>query len=282
MTRALLSVSDKTGIVPFATTLQTLGFELVSTGGTLAVLEAAGLAVTPVDTVTDFPEMLDGRVKTLHPRIHAGLLARRDDEAHMTTLATYGITPIDLVVVNLYPFKATIQKPGVTQSDAIENIDIGGPSMLRSAAKNYAGVLPVVDPADYQIVLDRLQSGTADEADFRQAMAAKVFRHTAAYDALIATYLTTEEFPTQQTLTYDRFDTLRYGENAHQQAAAYRDALGSEYSVLSADILHGKQLSYNNIRDATCGIANYRRVCGTNRGDGEAHESGWYWSGSND
>ncbi|MCG4288147.1 bifunctional phosphoribosylaminoimidazolecarboxamide formyltransferase/IMP cyclohydrolase, partial [Lactobacillaceae bacterium KNUT 0156] len=132
----------------------------------------AGLAVTPVDMVTDFPEMLDGRVKTLHPRIHAGLLARRDDEAHMATLATYGITPIDLVVVNLYPFKATIQKPAVTQADAIENIDIGGPSMLRSAAKNYAGVLPVVDPTDYQIVLDRLQSGTADEADFRQAMAA--------------------------------------------------------------------------------------------------------------
>ncbi|WP_195555731.1 bifunctional phosphoribosylaminoimidazolecarboxamide formyltransferase/IMP cyclohydrolase [Weissella cibaria] len=254
MTRALLSVSDKTGIVPFATKLQTLGFELVSTGGTLAVLEAAGLAVTPVDTVTDFPEMLDGRVKTLHPRIHAGLLARRDDEAHMATLATYGITPIDLVVVNLYPFKATIQKPGVTQADAIENIDIGGPSMLRSAAKNFAGVLPVVDPTDYQIVLDRLQSVTADEAEFRQAMAAKVFRHTAAYDALIATYLTTEEFPTQQTLTYDRFDTLRYGENAHQQAAAYRDALGSDYSVLSADILHGKQLSYNNIRDADAAL----------------------------
>lgn len=254
MTRALLSVSDKAGLVPFATTLQTLGFELVSTGGTLAVLEAAGLTVTPVDTVTDFPEMLDGRVKTLHPRIHAGLLARRDDEAHMATLATYDITPIDLVVVNLYPFKATIQKPGVTQSDAIENIDIGGPSMLRSAAKNYAGVLPVVDPADYQIVLDRLQSGTDDEADFRQAMAAKVFRHTAAYDALIATYLTTEEFPTQQTLTYDRFDTLRYGENAHEQAAAYRDALRSDYSVLSADILHGKQLSYNNIRDADAAL----------------------------
>ena len=153
MTRALLSVSDKTGLADFAKGLVALGFELVSTGGTLATLQAADLPVTPIDEVTQFPEMLDGRVKTLHPRVHAGLLAKRDDPDHMATLAEYDITPIDLVVVNLYPFKETIQKPGVTLADAIENIDIGGPSMLRSAAKNYAAVLPVVDPADYDAVL---------------------------------------------------------------------------------------------------------------------------------
>lgn len=253
MTRALLSVSDKTGLADFAKGLVALGFELVSTGGTLATLQAADLPVTPIDEVTQFPEMLDGRVKTLHPRVHAGLLAKRDDPDHMATLAEHDITPIDLVVVNLYPFKETIQKPGVTLADAIENIDIGGPSMLRSAAKNYAAVLPVVDPADYDAVLENLQNNTIDDA-FRRQLGAKVFRHTAAYDALIADYLTDEEFPAQKTVTYELFEPLRYGENSHQQAAAYRDALPTDYSVLSADILHGKQLSYNNIRDADAAL----------------------------
>ena len=178
MTRALLSVSDKTGLADFAKGLVALGFELVSTGGTLATLQEADLPVTPIDEVTQFPEMLDGRVKTLHPRVHAGLLAKRDDPDHMATLAEHDITPIDLVVVNLYPFKETIQKPGVTLADAIENIDIGGPSMLRSAAKNYAAVLPVVDPADYDAVLENLQNNTIDDA-FRRQLGAKVFRHTA-------------------------------------------------------------------------------------------------------
>lgn len=230
-----------------------MGYDLVSTGVTLAALQTADVPVTPIDEVTQFPEMFDGRVKTLHPRVHAGLLAKRDNPEHMATLAEHDITPIDLVVVNLYPLKETIQKPGVTLADAIENIDIGGPSMLRSAAKNYAAVLPVVDPTDYDVVLEKLQTNTIDDA-FRRQLGAKVFRHTAAYDALIADYLTEEEFPAQKTVTYELFEPLRYGENSHQQAAAYRDALPTAYSVLSADILHGKQLSYNNIRDADAAL----------------------------
>ena len=253
MTRALLSVSDKTGLVPFAEKLVALGYELVSTGGTHRVLAAAGLDVIAIDDVTDFPEMLDGRVKTLHPRVHAGLLARRDLPEHMAKLAEFDITPIDMVVVNLYPFKSTIQKDGVTEAEAIENIDIGGPSMLRSAAKNFAGVLPIVDPADYDVVVDKLQSGSVD-ADYRKSLAAKVFQHTAAYDALIADYLTISEFPNNLTLPYEKFDDMRYGENPHQKAAAYKTALPEDYSVLNANILHGKQLSYNNIRDADAAL----------------------------
>ena len=253
MTRALLSVSDKNGLVPFAQKLVELGYELVSTGGTHKVLEAAGLNVIAIDDVTDFPEMLDGRVKTLHPRVHAGLLARRDVPEHMATLAEFNITPIDMVVVNLYPFKETIQKSGVTEAEAIENIDIGGPSMLRSAAKNFASVLPIVDPTDYGVVIEKLQTNQVDQA-FRKSLAAKVFQHTAAYDALIADYLTVSEFPTNLTLPYEKFDDMRYGENPHQKAAAYTTALSESYSVLNADILHGKQLSYNNIRDADAAL----------------------------
>ncbi|WP_294974564.1 bifunctional phosphoribosylaminoimidazolecarboxamide formyltransferase/IMP cyclohydrolase [uncultured Leuconostoc sp.] len=253
MTRALLSVSDKNGLVPFAQKLVELGYELVSTGGTHKVLAEAGLDVIAIDDVTDFPEMLDGRVKTLHPRVHAGLLARRDLPAHMAKLAEFNITPIDMVVVNLYPFKATIQKSGVTESEAIENIDIGGPSMLRSAAKNFASVLPIVDPADYDIVIEKLQANQVDQT-FRKSLAAKVFQHTAAYDALIADYLTASEFPTNLTIPFEKFDDMRYGENPHQKAAAYTTALPEAYSVLNADILHGKQLSYNNIRDADAAL----------------------------
>ena len=253
MTRALLSVSDKSGLVPFAEKLVALGYELISTGGTHKVLAEAGLDVIAIDDVTDFPEMLDGRVKTLHPRVHAGLLARRDLPEHMAKLSEFDITPIDMVVVNLYPFKSTIQKDGVTEAEAIENIDIGGPSMLRSAAKNFAAVLPIVDPADYDVVIDKLQTGSVD-ADYRKSLAAKVFQHTAAYDALIADYLTTTEFPQNLTLPYEKFDDMRYGENPHQKAAAYKTALPEAYSVLNADILHGKQLSYNNIRDADAAL----------------------------
>ena len=253
MTRALLSVSDKSGLVPFAEKLVALGYELISTGGTHKVLAEAGLDVIAIDDVTNFPEMLDGRVKTLHPRVHAGLLARRDLPEHMAKLSEFDITPIDMVVVNLYPFKSTIQKDGVTEAEAIENIDIGGPSMLRSAAKNFAAVLPIVDPADYDVVIDKLQTGSVD-ADYRKSLAAKVFQHTAAYDALIADYLTTTEFPQNLTLPYEKFDDMRYGENPHQKAAAYKTALPEAYSVLNANILHGKQLSYNNIRDADAAL----------------------------
>ena len=199
--RALLSVSDKTGLLEFAQQLLKLDFELVSTGGTKKALEKGGLTVTGVDEVTGFPEMLDGRVKTLHPKIHGGLLAKRDNQEHMQQLNDAGITPIDLVAVNLYPFKQTILDPTTTEAQAIEQIDIGGPSMLRAAAKNFADVLPVVDPADYPAVIDFLQKSVNHQA-FRKQLAVKVFRHTAAYDALIANYLTEEEFPEKLTLTY--------------------------------------------------------------------------------
>lgn len=210
MTRALLSVSDKSGLIPFAKNLVELGYELVSTGGTHKVLVDAGLDVISIDEVTDFPEMLDGRVKTLHPRVHAGLLARRDLPEHMAKLAEFDITPIDMVVVNLYPFKSTIQKNGVTEAEAIENIDIGGPSMLRSAAKNFASVLPIVDPKDYDVVVNKLKAGEVDR-EYRKSLAAKVFQHTASYDALIANYLTETSFPENLTLPYEKFDDMRYG-----------------------------------------------------------------------
>lgn len=251
--RALLSVSDKTGLTDFAQGLVALGFELISTGGTLKALDQAGIPVQSVETITHFPEMLDGRVKTLHPAVHGALLAKRDDPEHMAMLAQQDITPIDLVCVNLYPFKETIEKPGVTQAQAIENIDIGGPSMLRSAAKNFVSVLPVVDPKDYDAVLTALKAQT-DTPTFRQQMAAKVFRHTAAYDALIARYFTTDPEPEQLTLTYEKKQSLRYGENNHQKAAFYVDPLAPAYALGNAHQLHGKALSYNNLRDANAAL----------------------------
>lgn len=247
--RALLSVSDKQGLTDFAKGLVALDYELISTGGTKKALEAADIPVIGIEEVTGFPEMLDGRVKTLHPKVHAGLLARRDLPAHMAQLKEAGIQPIDMVVVNLYPFKATIQQPDVTQAEAIEQIDIGGPSMLRSAAKNFAAVLPIVDPADYEQILADLQTDAVTPA-LRQRLAAKVFQHTAAYDALIAQYLTTEEFPEKLTLTYDKKQALRYGENSHQKAAFYENALPAHFSITGAKQIHGKELSYNNIKDA--------------------------------
>ncbi|MBL1227038.1 bifunctional phosphoribosylaminoimidazolecarboxamide formyltransferase/IMP cyclohydrolase [Enterococcus sp. BWR-S5] len=255
--RALISVSDKTGVADFAKRLTELGVEIISTGGTKTMLEQAGIATIGIEDVTAFPEMMDGRVKTLHPKIHGGLLGRRDVPEHMAAMEEHAIQPIDIVCVNLYPFKETIQKPDTTVEEAIENIDIGGPSMLRSAAKNHQFVTVVVDPSDYAAVLEELDQNGETTFATRQKLAAKVFRHTAAYDALIAGYLTEltgEAEPESLTLTYERKQTLRYGENSHQQAAFYQDALPVPFSIASAKQLHGKELSYNNIKDGDAAI----------------------------
>ncbi|WP_430606222.1 phosphoribosylaminoimidazolecarboxamide formyltransferase/IMP cyclohydrolase [Enterococcus sp. AZ170] len=255
--RALISVSDKTGVADFAKGLAKQGIEIISTGGTKAMLEQAGIQTISIEEVTDFPEMMDGRVKTLHPKIHGGLLGRRDLSEHMEAMERHNIQPIDFVCVNLYPFKKTILKEHVTQEEAIENIDIGGPSMLRSAAKNYQSVTVVVDPNDYDEVLSELASAGETTLLTRQRLAAKVFRHTAAYDALIAEYLTEavgEKEPETLTLTYDLKQSLRYGENSHQKAAFYQNALPLSFSIASAKQLHGKELSYNNIKDADAAI----------------------------
>lgn len=255
--RALISVSDKTGIVAFAQELKKLGWEIISTGGTKVALDQAGVATIAIDDVTGFPEMMDGRVKTLHPNIHGGLLARRDVDSHLQAATDNHIELIDLVVVNLYPFKETILKPDVTYADAVENIDIGGPSMLRSAAKNHASVTVVVDPADYAAVLEELASAGETSYATRQVLAAKVFRHTAAYDALIAAYFTKqvgETKPEKLTLTYDLKQPMRYGENPQQEADFYQNALPTAYSIASAKQLNGKELSFNNIRDADAAI----------------------------
>jgi phosphoribosylaminoimidazolecarboxamide formyltransferase/IMP cyclohydrolase len=255
MKTALLSVSDKTGIVGFAKGLVEQDFRIVSTGGTKKVLEDAGLTVIGVEEITGFPEMLDGRVKTLHPVIHGGLLARRDLPEHMRALEEHGIDLIDLVCVNLYPFKSTIMQDGVTEAEAIEQIDIGGPSMLRSSAKNFVSVLPVVDPTDYQPVLGALANQT-DDIDFRRALALKVFQHTAAYDTLIAQYLgrSAEAFPAKLTKAYTKKQEMRYGENSHQKAAFYENVLPVPFSIAQAEQLHGKELSYNNIKDADAAL----------------------------
>ena len=248
MPRALISVSDKRGIVPFAEGLASMGWELVSTGGTAATLRGAGLTVTTVEQVTGFPEILDGRVKTLHPHVHAGLLARRDIPEHGAALKTLGIAPFDLVAVNLYPFQATISRQGVTFDDAIENIDIGGPSMLRSAAKNHESVLPVVDPTDYRHVLELLRAGPVPAA-VRRELAAKVFAHTADYDAAIARYLTPREegLPSRLGVAMERLQQLRYGENPGQRAALYVSEEPRGMRDLSQR--QGKELSFNNLLD---------------------------------
>ncbi|MGN1400280.1 MAG: bifunctional phosphoribosylaminoimidazolecarboxamide formyltransferase/IMP cyclohydrolase [Bacillus sp. (in: firmicutes)] len=255
--RALISVSDKEGIVEFAKQLKELGFDIISTGGTKKALQNAGLDIIGIQDVTGFPEILDGRVKTLHPHVHGALLAMPDDESHANQIKEHAIEPIELVCVNLYPFQATIEKPDVQVEDAIENIDIGGPSMLRSSAKNHKFVTVVVDPADYGTVLEeyRENGGTAPET--RRRLAAKVFRHTAAYDSVIAQYMTDlagEENPESITVTYDLQQSLRYGENPHQQAAFYKKPLGSKESIAHAKQLHGKDLSYNNINDANAAL----------------------------
>ena len=251
--RALISVSDKTGIVEFATKLQELGVEIISTGGTAKQLKEAGVNVIGISEVTGFPECLDGRVKTLHPNIHAGLLAMRSNEEHMKQLEELNVTPIDIVVVNLYPFKATILKEGVTREEAIENIDIGGPTMLRSAAKNYQDVAVVVDPSDYDIVVNEIKEEKEVSLDTKISLCRKVFEHTSAYDTLIASYLKKDmndtTLPDTITLTYEKVQDMRYGENPHQQAAFYKEIGVTKGALTDAVQLHGKELSFNNIND---------------------------------
>lgn len=250
--RALLSVSDKKGIVEFAEALAKLGVELLSTGGTAKLIREAGIAVKDVSEVTGFPECLDGRVKTLHPVIHGGILAIRDKEAHMKTLRELSIETIDLVVINLYPFKETILKEGVTLEEAIENIDIGGPTMLRSAAKNYRDVTVVVNPQDYEKVLAEIQASGETSEKTRYQLARKVFQHTSHYDTLIADYLSQDEreLPQVLTFTYEKVQDLRYGENPHQGAAFYREVGRQPGTLVEGKQLQGKELSFNNINDA--------------------------------
>jgi phosphoribosylaminoimidazolecarboxamide formyltransferase/IMP cyclohydrolase len=257
MKRALISVSDKTNLVEFVKGLIANDFEIISTGGTKKVLEQSGIATISVEDVTGFPEIMDGRVKTLNPYIHGAILGRRDVVQHVAKMEELQITPIDLVCVNLYPFKQTIAKQNVTLADAIENIDIGGPSMVRSAAKNHQDVTVVVDSDDYTRVLEEINNQGNTSHQLRFELAAKAFRHTAAYDALIAQYLTEQvgkTAPEKLTLTYDLEQEMRYGENGHQKAWFYQDALPKKYSVSSAKQLHGKQLSYNNIKDADAAL----------------------------
>jgi phosphoribosylaminoimidazolecarboxamide formyltransferase/IMP cyclohydrolase len=251
--RALISVSDKDGLLPFAKTLAEAGVEILSTGGTARVMREAGLTVIDVSEYTGFPEMMDGRVKTLHPKVHGGLLHLRGDAEHEAACAEHGIEPIDLVVVNLYPFEATVAKPAVMLADAIENIDIGGPSMLRSAAKNHESVTVITDPADYEAVAAQIQSDGGTTLELRRTLAAKVYTRTAEYDAAIAAHLQnafsdgvpSEELPAELVVQAPLAQTLRYGENPHQRAGLY-GKFGEYFEQL-----HGKALSYNNILDAT-------------------------------
>ena len=281
MPRALLSVSDKTGVVDFARALAEMGWDLVSTGGTAKALRTAGLAPRDISEITGFPEMLDGRVKTLHPAVHGALLARRDLPDHMAALAAHQITPIDLVAVNLYPFRETVARKGVTPEEAIENIDIGGPSMLRSAAKNFPSVWVIADPDDYEKVLGALRAGD-DDQDLRKLLAGKVYAHTAAYDAAIAAWFARErhdKFPQTIVVSFDRAQSLRYGENPGQTAAFYMERRGAGIAGLKQR--GGKELSFNNILDlegallavdpydgeTACAIVKHTTPCGLAIGD---------------
>jgi phosphoribosylaminoimidazolecarboxamide formyltransferase / IMP cyclohydrolase len=283
ITQALLSVSDKTGLIDFARGLTAMDVKLLSTGGTAKTLADAGLPVTEIATFTGFPEMLDGRVKTLHPKVHGGILARRDVPAHVEELRNHDIPTIDLVVVNLYPFRETVAKSGCTLEDAIENIDIGGPAMVRSAAKNHAHVGIVVDPADYTALLEEMRAhgGTLSTAT-RFALAQKAFSHTAAYDGAISNYLTARDAAGTVHALPERFNwqgtklqEMRYGENPHQQAAFYRDDAPAPGTIATGRQLQGKELSYNNIadsdaawecvqvfREAACVIVKHANPCG--------------------
>ncbi|MEZ3532153.1 MAG: bifunctional phosphoribosylaminoimidazolecarboxamide formyltransferase/IMP cyclohydrolase [Muribaculaceae bacterium] len=253
--RALISVSDKTGVVEFATALKNLGWELIATGGTLKVLRTSGLEVLDIQDVTGFPEICEGRVKTLHPKVHGGLLARRDSDDHMAQLAENGIQTIELVCVNLYPFEATIAKEGVTMADAVENIDIGGPSMLRSAAKNFNDVTVVCDPSDYAGIIEEIAANGNTLRETRLKLSAKAYTHTALYDSHIATYMRKAAGLDEKLfLAFDAIQTLRYGENPHQAATFYRSPEEVSYSVAHARQLGGKELSYNNIQDANAAL----------------------------
>lgn len=254
--RALVSVSDKTNIEAVCARLINLGYEVISTGGTYNALKKVGLPVVNVSDVTGFPECLDGRVKTLHPAIHAGLLAMRANESHMKRLEELNLNTIDVVIVNLYPFKQTVMRENIEFAEAVENIDIGGPTMLRSAAKNYQDVTVIVDPADYEKVFEEMENGEVS-MDTRKYLMYKVFQHTAVYDTLISGFLRKQlniEFPEQLTLAYEKTEQMRYGENPHQRAAAYSEALPVKNSLINAEQLNGKQLSYNNINDANGAI----------------------------
>ena len=256
--KALISVSDKTGILEFAQALHALNIELVSTGGTAKLLAEHGLPVTEVAQVTDFPEMLDGRVKTLHPKVHGGLLARRDVPEHMAALKAHGIQTIDLLIVNLYPFEATVAKPGCSLEDAIENIDIGGPAMVRSAAKNWKDVAVLTDASQYAAVIDELKAQGKVSDKTRFALSVAAFNRISNYDAAISDYLssynlddhTRSEYPAQSNGRFVKLQDLRYGENPHQTAAFYRDLYPAPGSLVTAVQLQGKELSYNNIADA--------------------------------
>ena len=286
--QALISVSDKTGLIDFARELHGLGVALISTGGTAAQLREAAVPVREVSDYTGFPEMLDGRVKTLHPRVHGGILARRDLPHHMSALEANGIGTIDMVVVNLYPFAATVARPGCVLEDAIENIDIGGPAMVRSAAKNYAHVAVVTDPADYAQIVAEIKTGSgALSLPRRFALAKKAFSHTAAYDGAISNYLSGLDaqagharFPERLNLQFDKVQDLRYGENPHQDAAFYRDLVAAPGLLARYTQVQGKELSYNNIADAdsawecvktfdqpACVIIKHANPCGAAIGD---------------
>lgn len=294
--RALLSVSDKAGIVDFATTLHEMGVELLSTGGTAKVLREAGLPVKDVSEFTGFPEMLDGRVKTLTPQVHAGLLFMRDNEQHVATMKEHGLAQIDLVCVNLYPFEETIANPDVSIEDAIEQIDIGGPTMIRSAAKNMKHVTVVTDPADYSRVLDEMKdNGGATTEAFRFVLGQKVFARVAAYNAAIATYLAdqvkSQGLAKPFVKAYSDGQELRYGENSHQRAWFYADESSSEAGIAQTEVLHGKEMSYNNYVDGDgaleavkdlsgkpgVAIIKHTNPCGYATGDtlAEAFEAAW-------
>lgn len=255
--RVLISVSDKTGIVELAKELVGFGYEIISTGGTMKALKDAGLEVIGISEITGFPECLDGRVKTLHPNVHAGLLAMRSNEEHMKQLEELNINTIDMVVVNLYPFKKTIENPDVDLQTAIENIDIGGPTMIRAAAKNYQDVVVMVDPADYDKVLSELREGEVS-LETKFYLMYKVYQHTAVYDSIISTYLRKKvgiEFPDQIAFCYEKCQDLRYGENPKQNAVFYKEVFPMQGSLPLAKQIHGKELSYNNINDANGAIA---------------------------
>lgn len=253
--RALISVSDKTGVVEFAQQLRSLGWEIIATGGTMKLLRDSNVEVINISDVTGFPEICDGRVKTLHPKVHGGLLARRDDESHLQALKDNGIEFIDMVCVNLYPFRQTIAKPNVTMEDAIENIDIGGPSMLRSAAKNYKDVTVVCDPADYATIIEEIKEGGNTTLGTRLQLSAKAYTHTAEYDSMIATYMRKAAGLNEKLfLEFDLVQGLRYGENPHQQAKFYASEEAGSYCLANAKQLNGKELSYNNIQDANAAL----------------------------
>jgi phosphoribosylaminoimidazolecarboxamide formyltransferase/IMP cyclohydrolase len=265
--RALISVSDKSGVLEFAKTLEELGVEIISTGGTARLLEENKIKVTGISDVTGFPECLDGRVKTLHPSIHGGILAMRDNPAHMEKLQELNIQPIDIVAVNLYPFKETISKEGVSLEEAVENIDIGGPTMIRAAAKNYKDVAVITDPVDYKTVIDQLKDKGSVDVDVKYDLALKVFQHTANYDAMISAYLKEqagkETMDETLTVTFEKVQDLRYGENPHQKAAFYKEVGKQSGTLVDAVQLHGKELSYNNINDTNGALEALKEFYGT-------------------